>query len=150
MDENPIDAIEGYSIQEIVEMFLALVIGVVSVVYIAGAAAGYNYLVIPISLVFYSVVPISIVLIGFLTYKVSMMVYRQEEHGEILSKAVMALLLAITSINIGFIVTIFSGDGLLSGMMGMFKVSFLLVILSLALAVSVLSRHLEGLDADDI
>lgn len=148
MDTNPIDRLKGYSVQEIVEMFLALVIGVVSVVYIAGAAAGYSYLVIPISLVFYSVMPISIVLIGVLTYKVSMMLYRQEEHGETLSKVVMALLLAIVSINMGFIVTISAGDGLLSGMMGMFKISFLLVMLSLALSVSVLSRHLEGIDAE--
>lgn len=148
MDRNPVEVLKAYSVQEIVEMFLALVIGVVSIIYIAGMAAGYSYLVIPISLVFYSIMPISFVLIGFLTYKVSMILYKQEKRGRTLEKAAMALLLAMVSINIGFVVAISAGDGILSGMMGMFKISFLLVILSLALSVSVLSRHLEGIDGE--
>jgi hypothetical protein len=143
-----LEFIKKYSVQEVVEMFLALVIGAVSIVYIAGAAAGYEYLVIPISLVFYSVLPVSMVLLGFLTYKVSMMLYHQQEHGKILGKSVMALLLAMVAINIGFIISISAGDTLLTGMMGMFKISFLIVILSLALSISVLSRYIEDIDAN--
>lgn len=146
MEYDPRILLDSYSVQEIVEVFLALVIGIVSIFYIAGAAAGYDQLVVPLSLVFYSVIPISLVLIGFLTYKVSKMLYHSETRGKTLDKVVMSLLLALVSINIGFIISVSAGQQMLSGVLGMFKISFLLVMLSLALSISVLSRHLEGVD----
>jgi len=146
MKYNPRIFLEEYSVQEIVEISLALVIGIVSIFYIAGAAAGYDQLVVPLSLVFYSVIPVSLVLIGFLTFKVSKMLYESDNQGKTLDKVVMSLLLALVSINIGFIISVSAGQQMLTGVLGMFKISFLLVMLSLALSISVLSRHLEGVE----
>jgi hypothetical protein len=92
--------------------------------------------------VFYTVLPVSMVMLGFLTYRVTKMIYDQHDmkSAKMLPKVLMSLVLAVASINIGFV--LIASNSSFSGTIGSLKVSLLIVLLSMALSVSVLSRNL--------
>lgn len=135
---------EGFNLstQEAVESFIAAIIILVSILFIGSNVLGYKTVFISTSAVFYSIVPVSIALIAFLTYRVARMLYESGSFGDGSFNAVItALLLAVTALNIGFIVLVSSGPVMLEGEMGVLRMSFLIVILSMALSISVISRN---------
>jgi len=140
------EGIKDFTVQEVVEFFLAIVISASSLAFIAAHVSGYQNPFISLSVVFYSVMPVSIVIIAFLTYRVARMMYVSDAFNQgSFNALIMALLLAVISLNIGFVMVVLSSPASLSGGIGMFKMSFLIVILSLALSVSVLSRNMKAL-----
>ena len=130
------------STQEIVEAFLAFAIVAVSTAFILTSIGGSSASAIPLSMIFYSVVPLSMAVIGYLTYKVGRMVYDQgdDKYLGLMSPVLMALLLAVVAINIGFMMLLSSTSPVLTGI-GTVKTSYLIVVLSMALSISVLTRN---------
>jgi hypothetical protein len=138
---------KNLSVHEAIELFLATIIATISFIFIAANLLGHNNLVISLSAVFYSIVPVSIAVIAFLTYRVIRILYDSNKFGQnSLSAVLAALILAITALNIGFMVLVATGPLLLEGSMGVLKISLLIVILSLALSVSVIIRCLTDIN----
>ena len=132
----------NFGIQQVVEAFLAIAIVGVSTAFILSGILGGGKAFIPLSLIFYSVLPLSMALIGYLTYKVARMIYEREEEEnylDMLSPMLMSILLAIVAINIGFMMIVSSSSGISS--IGTVRASYLITILSVALSVSVLMRN---------
>ena len=132
----------NFGIQQVVEAFLAIAIVGVSTAFILSGISGGGRAFIPLSLIFYSVLPLSMALIGYLTYKVARMIYEREEEEnylDMLSPMLMSILLAIVAVNIGFIMIVSSSSGLSN--IGTVRASYLITILSVALSVSVLMRN---------
>lgn len=136
-----------FSTHQVVEAFLSIALVAVSSAFIFSSILGSSSSAISLSVVFYSVVPISMTVIGYLTYKVGKMVYETE--GEdfmgLLSPVLMSLLLAVVAINVGFMLLLSSSSPVLSGV-GTVKTSYLIVILAMALAISVLTRNFSSIE----
>lgn len=130
------------TLQEWMEVFLAVTVVAVSTGFLIAEIMGVEAAV-PLSVIFYGVMPGAMLVIGFLTYKVAKTVYQTENVGGYgnLPAGMMAMLLGIVAINIGFITAI-SGTTVLTGSMGTMQVSFLIVVLSMALSLSVISREM--------
>lgn len=130
------------TLQEWMEVFLAVTVVAVSTGFLIAEIMGVEAAV-PLSVIFYGVMPGAMLVIGFLTYEVAKTVYQTENVGGYgnLPAGMMAMLLGIVAINIGFITAI-SGTTVLTGSMGTMQVSFLIVVLSMALSLSVISREM--------
>lgn len=135
------DDIRDITVQEAFEGFLGISIIVLSIVFVASGLNGMQSM-LPLQAVFLGLLPVSVVMLGFLTYKVTRMIYEQRDVGNssLLPKVLMSLVLAVAAVNIGFIL-VASGPAL-SGVLGLLRMSLLIVILSMALSISVLSRNL--------
>lgn len=139
-----------FTTQQIVEAFLAFAIVAVSTAFILTTLGGSTATAIPLSMIFYSVVPLSMAVIAYLTYKVGRMVYDQEQNKYLglMSPVLMALFLAVVAVNIGFMILLSSSSPLLSGI-GTVKTSYLIVVLSMALSISVLTRNFHEEKEDE-
>lgn len=135
------DDVREISIQEAVEGFLAISVIALSLIFIVSKVSGMST-ILPLMAVFYTVLPVSMVMLGFLTYKVTRMIYDKHDMRSVklLPKVLMALVLSMASINVGFLLV--ASGPMVDGRIGTLKTSMLIVILSMALSVSVLSRNL--------
>lgn len=131
-------------VQKVVEAFLSVAIVGVSTAFIISSLMGGGKAFIPLSLIFYSVLPLSMALIGYLTYKVARMMYERNEENylDMMSPLLMSILLAVVAVNIGFIMVVSSSSNL--AQIGTIRTSYLIVVLSVALSISVLLRNFSN------
>lgn len=131
-----------FTTHQIIEAFLAFAIVAVSSAFIFSSIGGNASSSIPLSMIFYSVVPLSMAVIAYLTYKVGKMVYDTEDDKilGLMSPVLMALLLAVVAVNVGFMMLLSTTSPVLSGV-GTVRTSYLIVVLSMALSISVLARN---------
>jgi hypothetical protein len=135
------DDIRDITVQEAVEGFLAISVITLSLAFVVSKLVGAST-TLPLVGVFYAVLPVSMVMLGFLTYRVTRMIYDQHSMRsvQLLPKVLMALVLSVAALNIGFIMV--ASGPMVSGTLGTLRTSILIVLLSMALSVSVLSRNL--------
>mgnify|MGYP006290547947 CR=1 FL=1 len=136
-----------FSTHHVIEAFLSVAIVAVSTAFILSNVMGNAVSTIPLSIIFYSVVPLSMAVIGFLTYKVGRMVYESSEDNKfgLISPILMSLLLAVVAINVGFMMLLSSTSPILEGI-GKVNTSYLIVVLSMSLSMSVLIRNFTEIE----
>lgn len=137
-----------FQTQQVVEAFLSVAIVGVSTAFIISSMMGGGNAFIPLSLIFYSVLPLAMALIGYLTFKVAKLMYDNESNSyfQMMSPTLMSILLAVVAVNIGFMMVVTSSSSLTQ--IGTIRTSYLIVILSVALSTSVLLRNFSVDDTE--
>lgn len=130
------DEMKELSLDEAASHFMAAIIITASSGYIFLSFSSESSL-FSLSTIFYSIVPVSLSLIMFLTYRVVKTIHRYTiEGGKAMGELLIGLTISAAALNLGFITILTSGPKVIEGRAGMYKFILMGVLLSFAMTTS--------------
>jgi hypothetical protein len=141
MSSDLADRMAEMSMDGITEYFLIAVVMGASAVFLGlSLFAEANF--VSLSTLYYGIIPVSLALILLLTFDVMEMLYKTYQGGSEVKEFAIAIVIAVASLNLGFMTVISSSPTVISGATGITNFILLVVLLSFGLSISLLTRSM--------